>query len=148
MSRRPAKKGARNPDEPEGFYTVGPVTFREVSGEAPILLPADVSESPGGIAIRMEVPGVPAEAVRVTVRGMTIEVAGEKKPDPSAHEASYLCVERSFGRFRRVFELSGCLNMAGVRAVLSGGVITLFVPKREERRGRVRSVPVTTEPDA
>jgi HSP20 family protein len=75
-------------------------------------------------------------------------VAGEKKPDSSAVEASYLCVERSFGRFRRAFELSGCLNMAGVRVVLAGGVISLFVPKREERRGRARNVPIAAGPDA
>jgi HSP20 family protein len=148
VSRRPAKKGARNADEPAGVYMIGPVAFMEVSDEAPILMPADVSETSDGILIRMEVPGVPADAIRVTVQGAAIEVAGEKKPDSSAVEASYLCVERSFGRFRRVFELSGCLNMAGVRAVLSKGVIALFVPKREERRGRARNVPVAAEPDA
>jgi HSP20 family protein len=127
-------------------YLVGPVTFMEVSDEAPLCPLSDVNEAHDGLIIRVELPGVPPRDIRVLVQGSVIEVSGEKRHDPAGGEVSFLCMERTFGKFRRVFELTGCLDMAGVRAFLKGGVLSVFVPKREERRGQPRVVPVAADP--
>ncbi len=140
MRKRAARKNAGE------IYVVGPPTFVDLRSEGPISLPADISEVSAGIVIRLELPGVPAESVDVTVRGSTIEVSGEKHPDAAGSCASYMCLERAFGRFSRSFELSGSLNMSGVTAALRDGVLTVFVPKREERRGRAVRIPVAVEP--
>ena len=146
MSRRGAKKRIGGPRGAGEIYVVGPPTFADIAQEGPIQLFADVSETRTGIVIRLELPGVPAESIDVTVRGSTIEVSGEKAPDAAGADASYMCLERAFGRFSRSFELSGSLNMSGVTAALRGGVLTVFVPKQEERRGRALRIPVAIEP--
>lgn len=146
MRKRAARKSAGECGSSGGIYVVGPATFVDIASEGPISLLADISEVQTGIVIRMELPGVPAENVAVTVRGSTIEVSGEKSPDAAGSCASYMCLERAFGRFSRSFELSGSLNMSGVTAALREGVLTVFVPKRDERRGRAVRVPVAVEP--
>ncbi len=140
MRKRAARKNAGE------IYVVGPPTFVDLANEGPISLVADISEIRTGIVIRLELPGVPADGLEVVVRGSTIEVSGEKSPDAGSACASYMCLERAFGRFSRSFELSGSLNMCGVTAALRDGVLKIFVPKREERRGRAVRVPVTVEP--
>jgi HSP20 family molecular chaperone IbpA len=80
--------------------------------------------------------------VAVFVQGESIEVIGEKKRDSCGSEASFLCLERTFGKFRRMFEVTGCLNMGLVKAVLTGGILMLSIPKCEERRGKRRRIKV------
>jgi HSP20 family protein len=97
------------------------------------------------VRIRLELPGIPKESVQVWVRGDCIEVAGEKAPDFPPGEASFLCLERIFGKFRRVFEVVGSVNLGQVSARMRDGILVVTIPKIAERRGRERRVPVTGE---
>jgi HSP20 family molecular chaperone IbpA len=65
--------------------------------------------------------------------------------DTCGEDASFLCVERTFGKFRRSFELTGCLNMGMVRAVLKNGILVLCIPKCSERRGKRKRIKVEAE---
>ena len=65
--------------------------------------------------------------------------------DSCGADISFLCLERTFGKFRRTFEVTGCLNMGLVKAVLTEGVLVLCIPKCEERRGKRRRVKVMEE---
>ncbi len=118
------------------------VTLADLTGDSPLAPPADVNETADGLVIRMELPGVPPADVEVWVRGASIEVVAEKKPDRLDVETSYICMERTFGRFRRVFEISGCLNRSLLTAVMSRGVLVLSLPKVKERRGAAQRIPV------
>ncbi len=140
MSRSPRKR-----DPGEGSTVVSSADearFFEIACEPSFFPPADIHETSRDLVLRIELPGVPAEAVAVHVTGETIEVSGVKDRDPSGEEASFLCVERSHGRFHRTFELSGSFDMGRVSAALRDGILVLTVPKCEERRGRRRRVPV------
>jgi HSP20 family protein len=123
-----------------GILMMGGVTLLDVSVRGGNRPPADVNETADGVSIRMELPGVSVRHVQVVVRGPRIEVSGEKRPDQAGCEASFLCMERRFGKFRRVFEISGAVSLATMTATLKGGVLSLFVPKVRERRGRERRV--------
>jgi HSP20 family protein len=117
----------------------------DISDEAAYRPLSDVHETSDGVVIRMELPGVSRGDVEVRVAGNRIEVAGEKRPDADAGDASYLCLERSFGRFQRAFDVSGSVNLSRMTAVLKGGVLVLFLPKISERRGRERLVHIAAE---
>lgn len=138
------RAGKRNPREPGegGGRPIARAVVLDVASESPNSPPADVNESTDVLVIRVELPGVPAGDIHVLVQGSTIEVSGHKKRERLAQDASFLCIERVFGPFRRAFELSGCFNMSGVTAELSGGILTVAIPKCEERRGRVRRIPI------
>jgi HSP20 family protein len=128
-----------------GILMLGGVTLLDVLTEGNYHVPADVNETGEGVSIRIEVPGVTVRQIQVVVRGTRVEVSGEKRSDQAGCDASYLCMERTFGKFSRVFEISGAVNLAQMTATLKGGVLTLFVPKVGERRGRERRVRIDAE---
>ncbi len=146
MSRENKRKGGEEREDPVVISTIGHVTFLDNIGDPAFVPPADVIETPDALLIRMEVSGVPIEDVEVFVEGNTVVVSGEKRRDPSCAEASFLCLERTFGKFHRAFEMAGCLNMAQVAAVLREGLLVVAVPKCSERRGHRRRIPVATAP--
>jgi HSP20 family protein len=141
MKRKPVDEE----ESPAGVCAMGRVMLVDISDEAAYRPLSDVHETPEEVVIRMELPGVSKEEVEVRVRGHRIEVLGEKRPDTAAGDASYLCLERSFGKFHRAFDVSGSVNLAGLTAVLKGGVLILFLPKVSERRGQERRIPIATE---
>lgn len=146
MSRRHGRSHAgRAEGAGAGQRAPGRVTLvdrSEVTGFQPL---SDVTEADDSVRIRLELPGVPPASVQVQVRGECIEVSGEKVPDFPQGEASYLCLERIFGRFRRVFEVGGAVNLAQVSARMRDGILEVSIPKVRERRGRERRIPVTED---
>jgi HSP20 family protein len=147
VSRIPNRKSVGEGESSVAVASGTRVVVLDAGGEPGFHPPADIHETADAVTIRMELPGVPVAAIQVAVQGARVEIAGRKVRDRCGPDASYLCLERGFGRFHRVFELSGCLNMSLVTAVVRGGVLLLTIPKCEERRGRRRWVTVTGEPD-
>lgn len=145
MTRNTKRKSAAHEEVPQGACKSGRVMLMDISNDALYRPPSDVHETPDAVIIRMELPGVSEGEVEVRVRGARIEVAGEKRPDATAADASFLCLERPFGRFHRAFDVSGSLNLARMTALLKGGVLILSLPKVEERRGHERRIPVFVE---
>ncbi len=142
MSRTPKRKDLEDREESVLREDVGGVTFLDPFGDPGFLPPADVNENAVELVIRLELPGVRGSEVAVFVEGDTVEVVGEKKRDSCGADVSFLCLERTFGKFRRTFEVTGCMNMGMVKAVLADGMLVLSIPKCEERRGRRKRIPV------
>jgi HSP20 family protein len=145
MSRTPKRRDREEGGASVLHESVRRVTFLDPFGDPASLPPTDVYENAVGVVIRMELPGVRENEVAVFVQGETIEVIGEKKQDPCGSEASFICLERTFGKFHRTFEVTGCLNMGLVKAVLKGGILMLSIPKCEEQRGKRRRIKVMPE---
>lgn len=145
MSRKPKKRDFEEGEPGAPAVARGRMMILDLAGEPGFQPPADIHETEDGITVRLELPGVPARSIRVHVQGSTVEVNGEKVQEDSGGQSSYLCLERTFGRFSRAFDMTGCLDMARVTATLKGGILSLYVPKCEERRGRRRRIPVADE---
>ena len=124
---------------------VGNVMLLDLPSETAYMPPSDVTEVDDSVRILLELPGVPAEAVQVWVRGDRIEVTGEKPPDFPKGETSFLCLERTFGKFCRMFEVAGPVNLGKISVRQKDGVLTITIPKMAERRGKERRIPVTEE---
>ncbi len=145
MSRATKRKSGAERDNPVVVSTIGHASYFEKIGDPAFVPPADVIETPDTVLIRMELSGVALEDVEVFVEGNTVVVAGEKRRDASSADASFLCLERAFGKFHRAFEMAGCLNMGQVAASLREGILVIAVPKCSERRGHRRRIPISGE---
>jgi HSP20 family protein len=99
------------------------------------LPPVDLSETPTCVTVSIELPGVRAEAIEVVVAGGQLRVAGRKKKGAPRGVTSHLCSERSYGRFKRTIPLRWPIRVADAAAELKDGVLTVRLPKLEERRG-------------
>jgi len=148
VSRETKRKSGEEREDPVVISTIGHVTFLDTIGDPAFLPPADVIETPDALVVRMELSGVALEDVEVFIEGNTVVVAGEKRRDASCADASFLCLERAFGKFHRAFEMAGCLNMGQVAASLREGILVIAVPKCSERRGHRRRVPIASEPQS
>ena len=119
---------------------------RDVPGAATLTAecrpPIDVYETPEALEIVIDVPGVPAEFLRVAVRRSTLVVVGAKLTPRNDGEARYHLAERSYGRFARAVRLAGAIDAAGAKASAAGGELRVTLPRVEDRRGRVHHIPV------
>lgn len=106
----------------------------------------DVFETPFDVVIEAELPGVDPAAIGVIASESMIVIEGTKVEQPGPGRVNYLCMECVFGAFRRVVLPGTAVDIARATAVCRDGILQVRVPKVEEKRGRVRVVPVVAEP--
>ena len=98
--------------------------------------PMDVVETPAGIELLLDLPGVAESSLTVVFSQGTLIVAGRKTPGVCRHaEAAFHLAERSFGRFVRAVRLSGAFDAGRASAVLTTGELRVSLPRIEDRRG-------------
>jgi HSP20 family protein len=115
-----------------------------VAGEAGAAwLPAvDLCESDACVTVCVELPGVRAEHVEVTLAGDELRVRGRKRKGAPRGVISHLCSERSFGQFARNIKLRWPVRKDRATAELKDGVLTVRLPKLEDQRGREHRIEV------
>jgi HSP20 family protein len=105
--------------------------------------PADLCETGTAIHVRIELPGVRAEQIRIGLTNTQLRVWGEKKRRvPRRRITSHLCSERSFGRFSRIVPLRWTISVRDATAALENGVLLICLPKIADRRGEEFKVTV------
>jgi HSP20 family protein len=88
----------------------------------------DIDESDQEIQISAELPGVPIEAVDVSVDGDVLTIRGEKRCERKDERA---CVsERYYGSFQRAIQLPFAPDPDQVQAHFDSGVLKISVPKQ------------------
>jgi HSP20 family protein len=98
--------------------------------------PVDLCETEHGISIRAELPGVTADQIKIGLTNAKLRIWGEKKRRPNRRRiVGYLCSERSFGKFGRVVPLRWTVCIRTATAELQNGVLHIYLPKIEDRRG-------------
>ena len=106
--------------------------------------PVDVYETDAAIVIDVELPGVPASAIEVSVSTDVLVVEGERQDALLSRGpgARYHHAERAHGRFQRILEIPRAGDMRRLEAQLQGGILKITIPKVDDRRGRWRRVEV------
>ncbi|HEX6719279.1 MAG TPA: Hsp20/alpha crystallin family protein [Pyrinomonadaceae bacterium] len=98
--------------------------------------PVDLCETEKGISIRAELPGVTADQIKIGLSNTKLRIWGEKKRRPNRRKIlSYLCSERSFGKFGRIVHLRWTFSLRDASAHLCNGMLHIHLPKIEDRRG-------------
>ena len=98
--------------------------------------PVDLCETEKMITLRVELPGVSVEQIKIGLTNTKLRIWGEKKRRPARRRImSYLCSERSYGKFNRVVPLRWTICVRTASAELKEGMLHIFLPKIEDRRG-------------
>lgn len=94
-------------------------------------LPAvDIRETSDALLFDLEMPGVAEDRLEITCEGGVLAIAGEKSAvKQEGDEGKWHIAERSFGSFRRSFQLPTSVQEDNIEATLSNGVLRLRVPK-------------------
>jgi len=117
-------------DTLERFF--GPVTSGEsVASRSPAL---DVVETERAYNVKLEVPGVTKDDVKVSVEGRQVTVqASTQRSDEKKDGERLVYRERATTSYARTFTLPVEVDQAEAGAKLDHGVLTLTLPKRGAR---------------
>jgi HSP20 family protein len=104
---------------------------------------ANVAERDGDLVVEVETPGVPAGSLVLEVSRDLIVIEGERPARAKGGgPVRFHALERETGRFRRVLEIPCPVDTRNIRARYHAGVLTIRLPKIEDRRGERRRVPI------
>lgn len=111
-----------------GLFAGTPASRGEVAARSPAL---DVAESDRAYTVKLDMPGVKKEDVKVTVDGRRVSVQAQTETREEKKEGDRVIYrERSMASYARSFSLPAELDQAGAVAKLEHGVLTLELPKR------------------
>ncbi|MCA1817787.1 MAG: Hsp20/alpha crystallin family protein [Acidobacteria bacterium] len=96
--------------------------------------PVDLCEAKDAIILKVELPGVAADDVELTLTATSLRISGRKKRR-ATRAVSHLCSERGYGAFQRTVPLRWSLKTRGATAKLDNGLLTVRLPKLADRRG-------------
>lgn len=103
-------------------------------------LPAvDITETDAAYQIQLEVPGVPAEEVEVSMKEGVLTVSGERRFETETEGRRHR-IERRYGRFSRSFRLPEDVDANDISARAKDGVLSLIVARKEKARPRTIEV--------
>jgi HSP20 family protein len=99
------------------------------------LPPLDVIETDQNVIVSVEVPGMEAKDVHVTVRENLLILRGEKRTEGERKDEKTYRMERSFGSFTRHVALPVAVDASKVNATVHAGVLKVTLPKTPAAKG-------------
>jgi HSP20 family protein len=102
----------------------------------------DIAEDEKEYLIKVELPEVQKDDVKVTVEGGTLTIAGERKAEKEEKGRKFHRVERYYGRFERSFSIPDDAEAANVKAEFKDGVLRVHLAKSEKARPKQVEVKV------
>src|ERR671912_1571780 len=106
----------------------------------------DISERKDAYLVTVELPGVEADDLDITLEDGLLTIQGERHVAHDSSEQQFHRVERRYGAFRRSITLPAHVMAEGIQASADNGVLQILVPKMEEatpKRIQVRPGPAT-----
>ena len=102
----------------------------------------DITEHQNEYLVKMELPGVSKDDVKISIQDNVLTVHGEKKQEKESKDAQYHRMERSWGSFDRSFTLPSSVKADGIDAVYKDGILSVTLPKAEDARRKQIEVKV------
>ena len=94
----------------------------------------DVAEEDNEYVVKIELPGVNKDDVKITLESNILTIRGEKKAEKETKEKNYHRMERSYGSFLRSFNLPTTVKNDKIDAEYRDGILTITLPKAEEAK--------------
>jgi HSP20 family protein len=101
----------------------------------------EVARRDGSLVIRVELPGLRKEDVKVELTPDGLLIQGERKEEHEEQQEGVLRSERRYGRFSRIIPLPDGADAEQAKAQFTNGVLEVTVPVPEEKARR-REIPI------
>ena len=102
-------------------------------GEMVSAFKTDVTDTGDAFKLEAELPGFKKEDIKLDVENDCLTISAERKLDNEEKDkkGNFVKRERFYGSYRRSFDVSG-INVDGIEAEYTDGVLTLNMPKKVE----------------
>jgi HSP20 family protein len=104
------------------------------SGATAFMPVVDIIEGTNQYELKVELPGVKKEDVKITIQNGVLTIRGEKKQETHQQGENVHRVERSYGAFQRSFTLPTSVKNEKVEAAYDDGILSISLPKSEEAK--------------
>ena len=108
---------------------------------------ADVIETDGHVKVFVDLAGIAADSIQVTLTGNMLTLQGERAPHPLATEDIMHVNERPSGQFQRSLPLPISVNSDVIVAEAKDGVLLVSIAKSERAKTKQIQVQVDSESD-
>lgn len=122
------------------WHGFGGVPYHSGSEDWNILI--DVVQKGDDIIVNASVPGINPEEIDVAIEDNILTLRAERKPDFEAKDVTYLIQERPTGSFFRALRLPDTVDTDKVHSSYESGVLTITMPKAEEKKRKQIQVKV------
>lgn len=102
----------------------------------------DVFSTRDELIIEVELPGVKKQDIDITLHKTTLTIKALKLECFEEDKINYVCMERAFGRLFRAIEMPFPVDTEKIKAVFRNGILTICIPKVEDKRNVSRRVPI------
>jgi HSP20 family protein len=102
----------------------------------------DISEDKDNYTIKLDLPGVSKEDVKISYLDGQLSISGERKQEKETKELKFHRVERTYGRYFRSFTLPGAIKEDKIDAEFKNGQLQITVPKAEEAKPKEISIKI------
>ena len=96
----------------------------------------DIQEAGDHFLLEVDVPGVKAEDIKVTMENGVLNIEGERRHEERTEEQGYSRIERSFGSFHRRFSLPESADADAIEAKVDNGVLNIRIGKAQKAQPR------------
>ena len=121
--------------------------FFAARGEAAWIPDLEVIEKDGSLKVRLDLPGMAREDVKVAVTEAALTIEGERRQQEEKTENGYVRSERSYGRFFRSVPLPEGARTETAKATFTNGVLEIAMLVAAPQPAASRTLDITV-PDA
>ena len=101
----------------------------------------DVIDTGDAFKLECELPGFKKEDIKIDIENDCLTISAERSSDDKDEKDNYVKRERFYGSFTRSFDVSG-INVDGIEAAYTDGILTLTMPKKVETAPAKRSLEI------
>lgn len=102
----------------------------------------DVIEDAEKYSLRLDLPGVKKEDVKITFANGQLSISGERHSESEKKDATYHHIERAFGKYYRAFNLPEKIEEDKIDADFKDGILNISIPKAEDAKPKQIEVKV------
>lgn len=107
--------------------------MRRILNQVENFLPhTDVSETDKELKVALDIPHVDPKNVDITVEGDSLIVSGKTEEEQEEKGKTWHQIERQYGEFRRVIDLSAGIETDKITAKTKHGTLYITIPKKPD----------------
>lgn len=93
---------------------------------------SEIVKTENGFQVKVSLPGVKKEDVKIELEGNLLTVSGERKSEHTENQGNVLRSEISYGKFSRSFTLTPDIDQSKIEANFTDGILKLDMPVSEK----------------
>jgi HSP20 family protein len=103
---------------------------------------ANISETENEYLLKVELPDVKKDDVKIAVADGVITISGERKLEREDQSENAIRVESIYGAFTRSFVLPEHVDAQGIRAETKDGVLRIHIPKAKNKKAEPLAIEI------